>query len=155
MLDAHIGTVGVWLAFVACITGALLIVADLVARRHELYVEPRFGPSPSPSPSPSTASRFGDGRWLAPVVLVGALLAVGAMEHALVTHDFLALRCTPFAFRCARDTGAQKWLREPASLKASVDKCLPAPISRNIGATVSAAPECAAEIVAAPRICMR
>ena len=86
MLNAHIGTVGVWLAFVACITGALLIVADLVARRHEVYVEP--GSGGSPSKGPNTGSRFGDGRWLAPVMLVGALLAVGAMEHALVTHDF-------------------------------------------------------------------
>ena len=32
--------------------------------------------------------RTGDGRLLAPVMLVGALLAAGAMEHALVTHDF-------------------------------------------------------------------
>ena len=32
---------------------------------------------------------------------------------------------TPAAFRRARETGAQKWLRDPASLNASVDKCSP------------------------------
>src|SRR6202034_3540081 len=31
---------------------------------------------------------LGDARWFAPVMLVAALLSVGAMEHALVTHDF-------------------------------------------------------------------
>ena len=33
-------------------------------------------------------TRAGDGRWFAAVMLAGALLAVIAMEHALVTHDF-------------------------------------------------------------------
>ena len=32
---------------------------------------------------------------------------------------------TPAPLRRARDTGAQKWLRDPASLKASVVRCLP------------------------------
>jgi hypothetical protein len=37
--------------------------------------------------------------------------------------------------RCARDRGAQKWLREPASLKARVDKWRPAEISCSMGLT--------------------
>ena len=91
MLDAHIGTVGVWLALVASITGAGLIVADLVARRHEVYVEPDAAVAGGNGKRPVAAgpgSRFGDGRWLAPVMLAGAVLASVAMEHALVTHDF-------------------------------------------------------------------
>ncbi len=75
MVDAHLGTVGVWLAFVASIAGALVIVAGLVTRRPASGARP-VGLSPR------------DGRMLAPVMLVGALLAAGAMEHALVTHDF-------------------------------------------------------------------
>jgi cytochrome c-type biogenesis protein CcmF len=90
MLDAHIGTVGVWLALVASITGAAMIVADLVARRHEVYVEPAAAAAGNGTPPASSGagSRFGDGRWLAPVMLIGAVLAVATMEHALVTHDF-------------------------------------------------------------------
>jgi cytochrome c-type biogenesis protein CcmF len=90
MLDAHIGTVGVWLALVASITGAGLIVADLVARRDEVYVESDAavaGNGTRPAAA-GPGSRFGDGRWLAPVMLAGAVLATVAMEHALVTHDF-------------------------------------------------------------------
>ena len=53
----------------------------------------------------------------------------------------------------ARETGAQKWLRDPVSLNASVDKCRPAAISFSVGAT--AAPLRAAAIVAAAQPCMR
>ena len=49
--------------------------------------------------------------------MIGANLL---MVYALVTHDFLAERCTLVALRLARETGAQKWLRDPASLNASV-----------------------------------
>ena len=75
MVDANLGTVGVWLAFVASVAGALVMVTGLATR-------PRAdGTIP--------VGRFPrDGRMLAPVMLVGALLATGAMEHALVTHDF-------------------------------------------------------------------
>ncbi len=31
MVDAHLGVIGVWLAFVASIAGALVVVAGLVA----------------------------------------------------------------------------------------------------------------------------
>jgi cytochrome c-type biogenesis protein CcmF len=64
MLDASLGTVGVWLAFVASIGGAMLMATSLVRR----------------TPTP--------GRVAVPFMLVGAVLAVVAMEHALVTHDF-------------------------------------------------------------------
>ena len=75
MLDAHLGTLGIWLAFVASIAGALVIVAGLVTR-------------PQAAGTPPVGLSRRDGGMLAPVMLVGALLASGAMEHALVTHDF-------------------------------------------------------------------
>ena len=78
MVDAHLGTVGVWLAFLASIAGAVVMAVGLVPRRKA-----------TSRPAATTAGRVaGDGRLLAPVMLVGALLAAGAMEHALVTHDF-------------------------------------------------------------------
>ena len=78
MVDAHLGTIGVWLAFVASIVGVVVIAVGLLPRRRAVD-----GPVGAGSP------RLGaDGRSLAPVMLIGALLAVGAMEHALVTHDF-------------------------------------------------------------------
>ncbi len=79
MVDAHLGTIGVWLAFLASIAGAVVIITGLVTRRND----------GDASPAGTTAGRVaGDGRLLAPVMLVGALLAAGSMEHALVTHDF-------------------------------------------------------------------
>ncbi len=77
MLDAHLGTIGVWLAFVASLVGIVVSVLGLVARRH-------VPGEPAPEPS----GPFGDARLLAPVMLVGGLFAAAAMEHALVTHDF-------------------------------------------------------------------
>ena len=78
MVDAHLGTIGVWLAFGASIVGAIVLLAGLVTRRDG-----------DARPAATTAGRVaGDGRLLAPVMLIGTLLAVGAMEHALVTHDF-------------------------------------------------------------------
>ena len=75
MVDANLGTVGVWLAFVASVAGALVMVTGLTTRPQADGTIP--------------VRRFPrDGRMLAPVMLVGALLATGAMEHALVTHDF-------------------------------------------------------------------
>lgn len=77
MIDAHIGTIGVWLAFLASIAGAVVIVTGLVRRN-----------AGAASPAGTAGRVAGDGRLLAPVMLVGTLLAAGAMEHALVTHDF-------------------------------------------------------------------
>jgi len=48
---------------------------------------------------------------------------------ALVTQDLRALSMTPPGVRKARESGAQKWLREPASLKARVVRCLPRAMS--------------------------
>jgi cytochrome c-type biogenesis protein CcmF len=70
-MNAAIGSVGVWLAFAAAVVGALVMAASIVrARRGE-----------------PANSRL-DGRLLAPVLLGGMVLAIVAMEHALVTHDF-------------------------------------------------------------------
>ncbi|HUI04910.1 MAG TPA: hypothetical protein VLZ77_15330, partial [Acidimicrobiales bacterium] len=78
MVDAQLGTIGIWLAFVASIAGIVVMATGLLPRR-------RAGDGPAP---PGSRRATGDGRLLAPVMLIGALLAVGAMEHALVTHDF-------------------------------------------------------------------
>ncbi len=80
MVDAHLGAIGVWLAFVASIVGAAVMAFGL-ARPRRAALSPTGG-------SVALRAGAGDGRLLAPVMLVGALLAVGAMEHALVTHDF-------------------------------------------------------------------
>jgi cytochrome c-type biogenesis protein CcmF len=70
-MNAAVGSVGVWLAFVAAVVGALTMAVSIVRAQR--------GKAPD--------SRF-DGRLLAPVLLGGMVLAVVAMEHALVTHDF-------------------------------------------------------------------
>jgi cytochrome c-type biogenesis protein CcmF len=80
VLSASLGTIGVWLALVASVTGAVVIAVGLVRQR---------GTAPAPSGSASAPSPgVLDGRLFAPVVFVGALLATVAMEYALVTHDF-------------------------------------------------------------------
>jgi cytochrome c-type biogenesis protein CcmF len=70
-LNAAIGSVGVWLAFAGAVVGGLATVAALVQARRGRPRDPRLDP-----------------RLLAPVVLAGMAIAVGAMEHALITHDF-------------------------------------------------------------------
>ena len=55
--------------------------------------------------------------------------------------------------RRARDPGLQKWLRDPGSLKARVDRCRPPAMSCSVRAT--AAPGRAAAMVAAAATCMR
>jgi cytochrome c-type biogenesis protein CcmF len=80
MVDAHLGAIGVWLAFVASIVGAAVMAFGLA--------RPRRAALPSSGGSIALRAGAGDGRLLAPVMLVGALLAAAAMEHALVTHDF-------------------------------------------------------------------
>ncbi|HUE08519.1 MAG TPA: cytochrome c-type biogenesis CcmF C-terminal domain-containing protein [Acidimicrobiales bacterium] len=82
MVDAHLGAIGVWLAFVASIVGAAVMAFGL-ARPRRAALSPK-----TTGGSVALRAGAGDGRLLAPVMLVGALLAVGAMEHALVTHDF-------------------------------------------------------------------
>src|SRR5208282_2778955 len=53
----------------------------------------------------------------------------------------------------ARDTGAQKWLREPDSLNASVVRCRPADISFRVSSTAAAGR--AEAIVALAHQCIR
>jgi cytochrome c-type biogenesis protein CcmF len=81
MLSATLGTVGVWLAFVASIIGALALAAGLA--RPRLLVPVAAGGASSGRP----VGVF-NGRIFAPVMLLGGVLATAAMEHALVTHDF-------------------------------------------------------------------
>ena len=100
MLTASLGTVGVWLAFVASVSGAVVIAVGLVRQRGT-------APAPVPALAGGTAPALAggtapvpagdgpvalpgvlDGRLFAPVMFIGALLATVAMEHALVTHDF-------------------------------------------------------------------
>ena len=87
-MRATLGTLGVWIAFLAAILGAVLIVRDLLRRR-------RGAP----------AAQVLDGRLLVPVVVIGAVLATAAMQWALVTHDFSIVyvsannaRATPFIY---------------------------------------------------------
>jgi cytochrome c-type biogenesis protein CcmF len=70
-MNAAVGTVGVWLAFAAAVVGALATLAQIVRQRRGGAFDPRV-----------------DGRLLAPVLVLGMVVAVAAMEHALVTHDF-------------------------------------------------------------------
>jgi cytochrome c-type biogenesis protein CcmF len=87
MLDAHLGTIGVWLAFVASLCGAAVIALGLFTHRHADAVAVT-GAGAAPATVPRRGPGAGDGRWFAGVMLAGALLAVIAMEHALLTHDF-------------------------------------------------------------------
>jgi cytochrome c-type biogenesis protein CcmF len=79
-VDAAFGTLGVWLALVASVAGALVIVAGLVRHRGTFRVGTDFAEAELAG---STA-----GRYFAPVMLLGGVVATAAMEHALITHDF-------------------------------------------------------------------
>ncbi len=70
-MNAAIGTLGVWLGFAGAIVGALAMGGSLLGARGGRTPDARL-----------------DGRLLAPVVLAGMVIALGAMEHALITHDF-------------------------------------------------------------------
>jgi cytochrome c-type biogenesis protein CcmF len=78
-VDAALGTLGVWLGFAACVVGAIVVIVSLVRGPRVVAVE---------SAPAGAAGTLADGRLFAPVMLLGAVLAVLAMEHALVTHDF-------------------------------------------------------------------
>ncbi|MGH9082280.1 MAG: heme lyase CcmF/NrfE family subunit, partial [Acidimicrobiales bacterium] len=71
MGPALAGRVGVWLAFAGAIAGMAVVAAGLYRHRRGRPADPRLDP-----------------RLLAPVVLLGAVVATVAMERALVTHDF-------------------------------------------------------------------
>jgi cytochrome c-type biogenesis protein CcmF len=80
MLNASLGTLGIWLAFAASVVGGAVIVVGLVRQPRSATVsELELRPD---------GLGLTDGRLFAPVMLVGGVLATLAMEHALVTHDF-------------------------------------------------------------------
>jgi cytochrome c-type biogenesis protein CcmF len=86
MLNADVGTLGVWLAFAASVVGAIVMAVGLIRSRGQV-------PAPAPALAQSelaleTRAGLTDGRLFAPVMLLGGVLATLAMEHALVTHDF-------------------------------------------------------------------
>jgi cytochrome c-type biogenesis protein CcmF len=81
MLSATLGTIGVWLAFVTSIIGALALAAGLARPR-------LLAPVAAGGASSGRAVGVFNGRMFAPVMLLGGVLATAAMEHALVTHDF-------------------------------------------------------------------
>ena len=71
MLPAIFGTAGVWLALAAAVAGMVVIALGLVRTARGRADDGRL-----------------DGRPLVGVLLLGAVVAVAAMEYALVTHDF-------------------------------------------------------------------
>jgi cytochrome c-type biogenesis protein CcmF len=79
-VDATLGTLGVWLAFAACVVGAVVTIVNLIRR-------PALVPGVESAPVRAVGT-MSDGRGFAPVMLIGAVVATLAMEHALVTHDF-------------------------------------------------------------------
>ena len=115
MLPAVFGAAGVWLAFVGALAGVVVCAAGLV-RGAISRATGRAGaavaaggdrcaaggdrcaaggagsmalaPAPSRTPLDPGAGGMLDGRWFAAVLLLGAGVAVAAMEVALVTHDF-------------------------------------------------------------------
>jgi cytochrome c-type biogenesis protein CcmF len=70
-MNAALGRLGVWLGLIAALGGVVVVAVALFRRARNRPADARL-----------------DGRLLAPVLLLGALLATAAMEHALITHDF-------------------------------------------------------------------
>ena len=70
-MEAHLGDLGVWIAFIASGLGAILLAVDLLRRKQGHVPFTTF-----------------NGRNLIPLVVVGAVLATGAMQTALITHNF-------------------------------------------------------------------
>ena len=70
-MRATLGSLGIWIAFVAALLGAVLLAWDLLRRRRG-----------------AASAQVLDGRLLVPVVVAGGMLATGAMQWALITHDF-------------------------------------------------------------------
>jgi len=70
-VNAALGVLGIWLSFAAAVVGMAVEGWTLARQRRGQPADPRL-----------------DGRLLAPVLMAGMVLAVAAMERALVTHDF-------------------------------------------------------------------
>jgi cytochrome c-type biogenesis protein CcmF len=86
MLPAVFGASGVWLAFVGALAGVAVSASGLLRGRFARAGVGRADPL-APGPAARPDGRL-DARMLAGVVLLGSVVAVGAMEFALVTHDF-------------------------------------------------------------------
>ena len=82
-MNGALGHTGVLLGFVAAVTGVVVIAVGL-ARGRESTVR--------------------SGRYYAPVLLLGGVIAVVAMEHALLTHDFT------LAYVAANNSRETPWL---------------------------------------------
>ncbi len=70
-MSVLLGRLGIWTTFAASVVGVVVLVVALVRDARGKSPDPRL-----------------DGRWYVAIALGGALLAVGVMEHALITHDF-------------------------------------------------------------------
>ena len=86
MLDANLGPIGVWLAFLACLAGVVVIAVGFVPADGIAGTHGDLGHDGERELWPIRPAT--DGRMIAPVLLIGAVVATGAMEHGLVTHDF-------------------------------------------------------------------
>ena len=82
-MNGTLGHIGVLLGFAAAVVGIVVLAVGL-----------RRGRSAS----------LGRGLLYAPLVLLGGLIAVGAMEHALLTHDF------SLAYVAANNSRSTPWL---------------------------------------------
>jgi cytochrome c-type biogenesis protein CcmF len=92
VLNATLGQIGIWLALCAAVVGVVVLAVSLSRQARG-------------RPATASIDRRLDGRLFAPLLLLGAVLAVAAMEHALVTHDFSLVyvadnnaRGTPFLY---------------------------------------------------------
>ena len=86
MLPAAFGAAGLWLAFASALAGVVVCAAGLVRHRRAGADGGRVELAHAATGGPGQSRA--DARLVAPVVLLGAAVAVGAMEVALVTHDF-------------------------------------------------------------------
>jgi cytochrome c-type biogenesis protein CcmF len=87
VLNATLGSIGVWLAFTASLVGAVAIAVGLVRQRGAVPALPG-APDPLLAGRADGPAGLFNGRLFAPVMLGGAVVATAAMEHALITHDF-------------------------------------------------------------------
>jgi len=70
-MKAHLGQFGIWLCLLACVAAMVLLVFEQLRRSRSKSV-----------------SRLFDGRWFIPFAVIGAAVAVAAMQWALISHDF-------------------------------------------------------------------
>ena len=87
LLNAALGTIGVWIAFGGAVVGIVVTAVSLYRQRGAAGTSalPALPAVPAVPSGPTAAT---DSRLFAPVLLAGAVLATVAMERALITHDF-------------------------------------------------------------------